>query len=352
MTSPEIEKIKEDLIAFGFNEFDDYTKNLSVFSQKEPNKLVEKIYSLFNLPTPEIQRAKNPYHFQLLINEVKENGNFNIGDKIQKFWIDLHANQLKDLTEKGTIYTTLAKTANNTFLSSFQNISRLVEEQIKSRLKPQNIGYTPFQSSFTFDQLGIFWLRKFYQLKFGIPLTETQKLFAEANIFWCYCTDNYFVYCPHPQTIVLDENNKLHHETGAAIKWDKNFELYVWRGIEVSKDLITQPQNITKEDIIGERNAEKRRIIQEKLGSERFGHLLGLVELDKDVDLQGNMQYLYRTKEFDTIAKDFLYFAKVSCPSTGRIYFLSVPPGLNNVWDAVAWTFGKDKESYRPIIET
>ena len=89
----------------------------------------------------------------------------------------------------------------------------------------------------------------------------------------------------------------------------------------------------------------------ERIGSERFSELLGLVEIDSDTDHQGNIQILYKTKEKDDLINSCLYFARVICPSTGRKYYLSVPR-MRNVWDAVAYTFNKDKESYKPLIET
>ena len=89
----------------------------------------------------------------------------------------------------------------------------------------------------------------------------------------------------------------------------------------------------------------------EKIGSERFSELLGLQEIDSDTDHQGNISILYKTKEKDNLINRSLYFARVICPSTGRKYYLSVPR-MRSVWDAVAYTFNKDKESYKPMVET
>jgi hypothetical protein len=44
---------------------------------------------------------------------------------------------------------------------------------------------------------------------------------------------------------------------------------------------------------------------------------------------------------------------RVTDPSTGRIYFLRVPPSIRRADDAVAWTFGFETAGeYRPIAET
>jgi len=41
----------------------------------------------------------------------------------------------------------------------------------------------------------------------------------------------------------------------------------------------------------------------------------------------------------------------VTCHSTGREYALCIPSDIKDVWSAVAWTFGKSKDEYRPLVE-
>jgi len=45
-------------------------------------------------------------------------------------------------------------------------------------------------------------------------------------------------------------------------------------------------------------------------------------------------------------------FLQVKDPSSGKIYFLKVPPDMHSVQEAKAWTFGLKKEEYDPEIET
>ena len=48
-----------------------------------------------------------------------------------------------------------------------------------------------------------------------------------------------------------------------------------------------------------------------------------------------------------------LKVVKVICPSTGRNYFLRVPPTIARADDAVAWTFGFDlAKECKPVMET
>lgn len=47
-----------------------------------------------------------------------------------------------------------------------------------------------------------------------------------------------------------------------------------------------------------------------------------------------------------------IVFLQVRDPSSGKIYFLKVPPDMRSVKEAKAWTFGLEKEEYNPEIET
>ena len=52
------------------------------------------------------------------------------------------------------------------------------------------------------------------------------------------------------------------------------------------------------------------------------------------------------------ILTDGIAFLQVKDSSTGKRYFLKVPPDMRSVKEAKAWTFGLKKEEYHPDIET
>ncbi len=160
------------------------------------------------------------------------------------------------------------------------------------------------------------------------------------------------IVCAKPEHISRDEENRLYSEEGEAIRWRDGFKLWFWHGVAIPGELILYPDKITREDIVKESNAEVRRCYQEILGSERYAEVLGIKEIDSDIDLRGNKMRLMETRDIDKLAGEKIRFADVMCPSTGRKYFLCVPLEINNVWDAVGWTFGRDKKTYRPVMET
>jgi hypothetical protein len=189
---------------------------------------------------------------------------------------------------------------------------------------------------------------------FGIDsrVVESYSNFVHCGLFSGYFFEEFAVLVPLPTCLHKNDNLVLHHEDQVAVNWTDGTKLAYWNGVEVPLKLICDPESVTAKEILNETNAEVRRCYQEKLGSEKFGNLLGLVILDRKSDRFGNELVLYRTEKVDKLAGDFIYFAKVVCPSTGRQYFLCVPPGLSGVEEAVSWTFGKSPGDYRPSVET
>jgi hypothetical protein len=146
--------------------------------------------------------------------------------------------------------------------------------------------------------------------------------------------------------VKIDTQNRFHSEDSPAIRWKGGKEFYYWHGTEVSEKLILTPQKITKKGILNEANAEKRRCIYEKIGAERYAKLLGIKQIDK-----GKRGVLFQTKTKDKLLGDYLYFVKVVCPSTDRVYFLGTEE-KKDADEAVARSFGLHKETYNPIIES
>jgi len=197
----------------------------------------------------------------------------------------------------------------------------------------------------------------FYKLMdehFGLD-TQTTDLnfnFLASGGFGCFFYGQTNIILKRPIVIRRNQNLVLHCEDGPAVRWADGTSLYFWNGIEVTEKLIAYPETITREDILGEQNVEVRRCYQEALGSEKFASLLGLVALDQKKDRFGNTMTLYKTVEKDKLIGEHIHFAKVICPTTGRNYFLCVPPKISSVDEAVAWTFGKSVKEYKPERET
>ena len=122
-----------------------------------------------------------------------------------------------------------------------------------------------------------------------------------------------------------------------------------WRGVPVDARIAFRPHELGIAEILGERNAERRRVMLERFGFETFMEAAEAEELDRDRDPGGERRLL----RVELAGDEPLVCVSVGCPSTGRRYFLRVPPTTKTCHQAVAWTAGfDDPADYAPLIET
>lgn len=121
-----------------------------------------------------------------------------------------------------------------------------------------------------------------------------------------------------------------------------------WRGVQVSDRIAFESQLLTGQDILNTENVELRRVLIERLGYQTFLQQVGGVIRDQDRDEGGERQLVYVPFDDD----EPLMVLKVTCPSTGHIHILRVPPYMRSCHQAAAWIAGfNDAEDYSPLVE-
>ena len=242
----------------------------------------------------------------------------------------------------------------NIMVNLEENIRKNLRENTWEKIKP------PYVSTNLLGSMDAFWIafyefpEKFLGVEYKIEdkkiLNIWSTLAKSCSWFWCY--ENYCFVSDRPEKLSFNTQNKLHCEDAPAVKWIDGWEIYYWNGTEVPKQWIIDKNSITKETIIKEKNAEKRRCIREIIGTKQYANLIDIKEIDKD-HVNGQDVILYRTKEKDDIINEHIYYVNVTCHSTLREYFLCIPKvAAKNAWSAVAWTFKMNEQEYKPIIET
>jgi hypothetical protein len=122
-----------------------------------------------------------------------------------------------------------------------------------------------------------------------------------------------------------------------------------WRGVFVDERIVFRPGTITAGEILAETNVERRRVMLERMGYERFFREARAEVLDADLDRGGERRLLRVPMPWD----EDLVCVAVCCPSTGRQFLLRVPPATTTCNQAAAWIAGfDDPAEYQPIIET
>jgi hypothetical protein len=146
--------------------------------------------------------------------------------------------------------------------------------------------------------------------------------------------------------VIRIENDRLHCDYAPAVSWPDGARYWFWKGVQVPREVIEQPELITAERALTERNAEIRRVMIERMGVERF-----IVEGHARLVHAHEMGELFSIGVFGD-PDGCVNAVRVTCSSTGRKYFLRVPPSIKRADDAVAWTFGFETANYRPVVES
>jgi hypothetical protein len=122
-----------------------------------------------------------------------------------------------------------------------------------------------------------------------------------------------------------------------------------WRGVRVDERVAFHPEAIDPSEVLAEPNAERRRVLLDRVGYDRFLEAVQPEVLDRDTD-PGGPRALIRVAMTND---EPLVCLVVSCPSTARRYVLRVPPATTTCRQGAAWIAGfDDPNDYAPIIET
>ncbi len=122
-----------------------------------------------------------------------------------------------------------------------------------------------------------------------------------------------------------------------------------WNGVRIDQRIAFAPETISADEVLKERNVEKRRVMMERMGVERFVAEVDADVLHEDTDPGGQRQLLRVVVDED----EPLVVLGCSCPSTARRYLLRVPPTMKTCHQAAAWIAGFDDATlYAPLMET
>jgi hypothetical protein len=174
-----------------------------------------------------------------------------------------------------------------------------------------------------------------------------------------------------PDVLLVDDQNRPHCDTGPFCRWRDGSALYSIHGVRVPKWIIHHPEKITAKHVIEEENAEVKRVMYERMGTERFASEAQMTVIHEDT-MESNFPVIPETEEMEPgkrmvisyrkgtevarllrcdAIKDFddrpLKFAQVTCPSTGRVYHIRVKHDAKRAYEAIASTFGMSEDEYK-----
>ena len=169
-------------------------------------------------------------------------------------------------------------------------------------------------------------------------LTEYAKHAGWASVY-----DDVVVIQDRPEHILFDDQGRVHSETDAAIKYRDGTGVYMWHGVRVPTEWITNKSELSAKTALTWKNIEQRRAACEIVGWAQV-----LRELDAktiDVDDDPMIGTLVEVTIPDVGRERFL---KVIC-GTGSEFALPVPPDMTTALGANAWTYDLDGDTLRKL---
>lgn len=147
-----------------------------------------------------------------------------------------------------------------------------------------------------------------------------------------------------------DDQGRLHSIKYPAIKTDDGIRVYAIEGEIVDRKVVEAPEELTLNEILFERRQKARRIKIEQYGKKEF-----IQDIATEIVDQKNETILYRTAKpslHEQVAFLKVLDATPRKDGTRPEYYLRVPPSVQTINEALAWTFGKEPDEYNPEVET
>jgi hypothetical protein len=189
---------------------------------------------------------------------------------------------------------------------------------------------------------------EFFEKETGLScckkLDGLMEVAREAGWFWPF--ENAVIITSRPTLLKRDEDNRLHCETGPALRYADGWSIYAWHGVRIPSEWIEDKKSLSPETALKWGNLEQRRAACEIVGWDKILSELKAVCVDRNNDPQ--IGELLEVNLPDSGKEKFL---RVVC-GTGRTFALPVPPEMKTALEANAWTYGIDAEEYRPEIRT
>ena len=155
--------------------------------------------------------------------------------------------------------------------------------------------------------------------------------------------------CARPTVMDHDTDGLLHAEGGPALDWDGQMPFYLWHDRLVSQKLVAPVATWHWRDIIDETDRERRALMLERFGLERFLRRAGRVVHE---DETGRLWSTGPTRFMSRISAVEVVNGTPEPDGSRRHYWIRVPPDIRRARAGVAWTYGIVEKRYQLDVRT
>lgn len=150
------------------------------------------------------------------------------------------------------------------------------------------------------------------------------------NTGWTFYYNKIAIVCNRPVKLSFDNEHRLHGIGEPALQYADGFHLYSYHGVTLPEKYgKLPPQQWQAQWLIEERNAEVRRVLIQEIGYGRICQELQAKTLDSWQE--------YTLLKIENTDVEPIVLLKMTCPSTGFIHALRVPPDVKSAREAISW---------------
>jgi hypothetical protein len=150
-----------------------------------------------------------------------------------------------------------------------------------------------------------------------------------------------------PSLLRSDAQGRLHDARGPALRFPDGWSVYAWKGVEIPRWLVEEPEKITLAAIDAETNVQVRRCMIEIMTPARYVALGGAAKVAED---ETGVLWRKTWLAYDAWAAVEVINATPEPDGTRKHFFLQVPANLRTAQEAVAWTYGMRADTYAKLI--
>ena len=221
--------------------------------------VVDTVLKEFSVSTPSEGVSFNTDDISLLdqiakaISEIQKDSKITLSEKEEDILIDMFKEVLQRLSSGG--YYQNSDTIKKNFKNFYRKLDwhddaevfivsspQAAQELAKKELEQESDDIVPYSPDISFRSKG--WITKFNFLKKYCPGSVTEEEINNVQMledltdgcFGCILFEDAVIVIRYPLFVCFDDDNKLHCETGPAIKFADGYEMYFLKERQYSKE--------------------------------------------------------------------------------------------------------------------
>ncbi|NQE38496.1 Internalin-A [Microcoleus sp. IPMA8] len=331
-------------------------KNLTLSTKpidaQKATEAIKVAYAAIGLQEPEVIICSSPRDaFVQIFNLPKGDNSPNwsneghgnrLGKRLDGKWMSMSPSIVRDFTSpavwKYELYFMTIESEVDSTLSSL--MYEVVDEYERSERMMGNV-FPDYLEGLKYPETPTtlfkeIYLTEWYISSLGVNLSQKAQeiLRCQKQLFehcgWIFPFEKFCAVCDRPRHLRFDSQNRLHAEAEPAIEFADGWNFYYYHGVRLPEKYGQfHPNQWQSQWLLTEGNAELRRVLIQGIGYDRICQELEAKQIDSWQE--------YSLLTIDNADVEPICLLKMTCPSTGFIHALRVPPNLTSAREAIRW---------------